>query len=435
MATMSIDELNSFEPEKYIETYFKPMPISEERKEERRDAAKDFRDILLLILALIAIEYEKNLLDWAYIQEQFRKELLSTSLKYAAESEAIQDYVNTKSNDFIDTTKEQDLSDQYWTSDMRATHEAVNEANDVISISEMQRAEALGAVQKRWKTERDTKVRPTHWAVDGAVEDIDDMFRVGKDLMRFPHDWYYSAKESYNCRCGLDYLDENGKVVLVGKMKEEVNKNYNKVQFTSGHDNVTMDYKKDVRDEYRAETFITYNKGVEEVITAKPIKNSKNNIYVSDKVGTIKPRKLSDIESWITQSKRIVATKDANQPQIVIVSDTELLNTTGGRYNADKNVLYFKIMNDDADTKHSILHELFHWKDAQEYIKRGNSITAGEGFIADSRKRSKRILDKLGINEENAKGISMYAKASYKKGYYDEVYTEYRTVLREGEIK
>lgn len=230
MATMSIDELNSFEPEKYIEDYFKPMPISEDRKEERRDAAKDFRDILLLILALIAIEYEKNLLDWAYIQEQFRKELLSVSLKYAAESEAIQDYVNTKSNDFIDTTKEQDLSDPYWTSDMRATHEAVNEANDVISISEMQRAEELGAVQKRWKTERDTKVRPTHRAVDGAVENIDDMFRVGKDLMRFPHDWYYSAKESYNCRCGLDYLDENGKVVLVGKMKEEVNKNYNKYE-------------------------------------------------------------------------------------------------------------------------------------------------------------------------------------------------------------
>lgn len=241
MATMSIDELNSFEPEKYIEDYFKPMPISEDRKEERRDAAKDFRDILLLILALIAIEYEKNLLDWPYIQAQFRKELLRVSLQYAAESEAIQDYVNSKSYEFIDITKEQDLSDPYWTSDMRATTEAVNESNDVIAISEMQRAEMLGAVEKRWKTEKDAKVRPTHRKVEGVTKPIDEMFSVGSDLMRFPHDWYYSAKESYNCRCGLDYLDENGKVVLVGKMKEEVNKNYNKVQYTKEMNNAMIE--------------------------------------------------------------------------------------------------------------------------------------------------------------------------------------------------
>jgi len=240
MAQMSIDELNSFDAEEYIEDYFKPMRISEDRKEERQDAAKDFRDILLLILALIAIEYEKNLLDWPYIQNQFRTELLRVSLMYAADSEAIQDYVNSKSYEFVQITQEQDLSDPYWTSDMRATHEAVNEANDVIAISEMQRAEMMGAVSKRWKTERDDRVRPTHRAVDGVTKAIDEMFNVGKDLMRFPHDWYYSAKESYNCRCGLDYLDEKGKVILVGKMREEVNKTYNKVQFTNADDSITI---------------------------------------------------------------------------------------------------------------------------------------------------------------------------------------------------
>ena len=240
MAQMSIDELNSFDAEEYIEDYFKPMRISEDRKEERKEAAKDYRDILLFILALILMEYERDLLDWAYIQNQFKTELLQVSLRYAAESEAIQDYVNTKSDDFISITKEQDLSDPYWTSDMRATHEAVNEANDVIAISEMQRAEMLGAVSKRWKTEGDYKVRPTHKAVNGETIDIDEMFHVGADLMRFPHDWYYSAKESYNCRCGLDYLDEKGKVVLVGKMREEVNKTYNKVQYTNLQESGTL---------------------------------------------------------------------------------------------------------------------------------------------------------------------------------------------------
>ena len=264
--------------------------------------------------------------------------------------------------------------------------------------------------------------------MEGKTVRITEYFDLDKGSMLYPHDYFNCPEECPNCRCAVIYSKD-------GKVTKTERKTDGKVQFTNAHDDAILNYWKDVRNEDRAETFITYNNGVEETISAKPIVNSKNNIYVSDKVGTIKPRKLSDIESWITQSKRIVAEKGAEQPKFVIVSDTELLNTTGGRYNADKNIVYFKIMDKDADTKHSILHELFHWKDAQEYIKQGNSINAGDGFIAIIRKRSKRILDKLGINEKRAFGISTYAKSTYKKGYYEEVYTEYRTVLREGEIK
>lgn len=226
MATLRTDELNSqeFDAVEYINNYFEPMRISEERKEERRDAAKDFREILLFILALIMMEYDRDVLDWYYIRDQLRKELEEAALEYAKNTEMLQNYLTSKAYNFIEITQNQDLDDPYWTSDERATYEAVNEANDVIAISERQRAEERGAVKKKWRTENDFRVRLTHRLVEGTTIALDALFSVGKDKMRFPHDWYYSEKESYNCRCGLDYLDENDKVVLVGRRGEEVNK-------------------------------------------------------------------------------------------------------------------------------------------------------------------------------------------------------------------
>ncbi len=67
MATIRIDEVNipqSFDAEQFIRDYFKPMRISEERKEIREEAARDFRDFLLFILALIATESSYDSLNW-----------------------------------------------------------------------------------------------------------------------------------------------------------------------------------------------------------------------------------------------------------------------------------------------------------------------------------------------------------------------------------
>ena len=245
MATLRTDELNSqeFDAVEYINNYFEPMRISEERKEERRDAAKDFREILLFILALILMEYDRDVLDWYYIRDQLRKELEAAALEYAKNTEMLQNYLTTKTYNFIETTQDQDLTDPYWTSDERATYEAVNEANDVIAISEMQRAKERGAVKKKWRTENDFRVRLTHRLVEGTTIALDALFSVGKDKMRFPHDWYYSEKESYNCRCGLDYLDENDKVILVGRRGEEVNKTIGKVQYTNAVNSGTINSK------------------------------------------------------------------------------------------------------------------------------------------------------------------------------------------------
>ena len=237
MATIAIDELNNpkeFDSEEYIKNYFKPMRISEDRKEEREDAARDFRDVLLFILALIAVANDYNALNWAYIEEQFRRELEKAALRYARSTQALQDYIAEKASNFIGVTRRHDLTDSYWTSDERATHEAVDESNSVVSLSEWQRAKELGAEKKRWRTERDNRVRYTHMRVDGKSVAIDRMFEVGDALMRFPGDFFHSVRESVNCRCCLEYIDGNGNVVMVGKhgTNNEVNKTDEKVQYT-----------------------------------------------------------------------------------------------------------------------------------------------------------------------------------------------------------
>lgn len=232
---IQIDELNTtkFDAEQYIREYFAPMQISKERKEERQEAAKDFRDVLLFILALISVENGYNALDWAYIEEQFRIELERAALQYARVSQALSDYIAEKASDFVAVTQSKELSDPYWTSDERATYEAVNEANSVVGLSEMQRAKERGAVKKRWRTERDNRVRRTHQMVDGKSVALDRMFEVGDALMRFPCDFLHSVRESVNCRCCLEYTDATGKVVSVGKKGDIVTKTDEKVQYTN----------------------------------------------------------------------------------------------------------------------------------------------------------------------------------------------------------
>ena len=43
------------------------------------------------------------------------------------------------------------------------------------------------------------------------------------------------------------------------------------------------------------------------------------------------------------------------------------------------------------------------------------------------RNRCQKQLDTIGISEYNVGEISNYAEMSYRKGHYDEVFTEYRT--------
>lgn len=207
MATLlRIDELNKpFNSDEYMLNYFAVMLISQLRKDMRLSAAKDIREVILLVYTLIDTMQTYGEVDWNYVETQFRDEFGKVVVEHSRNNQDIQNFIDEKTEDFMRITRENLASDPYWTSDERATMEAVNDANTVIGYEEWQEAMDDGMLYKVWVTENDSRVRPTHRKVDMVKIPIGDMFEVGDGVMRYPHDWYYNPKECYNCRCALTF--------------------------------------------------------------------------------------------------------------------------------------------------------------------------------------------------------------------------------------
>lgn len=75
------------------------------------------------------------------------------------------------------------------------------------------------------------------------------------------------------------------------------------------------------------------------------------------------------------------------------------------------------------------LHECLHWFDADDYRRSHGNITVDNyesEYLPYIRNKFKKKLDKLRESGYNIYGISKYATDSYTKGFYDEIYTEYR---------
>lgn len=226
MATLRIDEIRSpqFDAETYIQTYFRPMRISQERKEEREEASHTFRDTLLFLFALITAYRDYGNIDWEVIETQFRIDFEQAVTRYSRNTPTMQAYVEEKVSDFINTTKEQDLNDPYWTSDERATMEAVNEANDVVGYGELQKAIEAGYKYKTWRTERDNRVRKSHVKMEGKTIPITEYFDLDKGSMLYPHDYFNCPEECPNCRCAAIY-SKDGKVTKTDGKVQYTNDN------------------------------------------------------------------------------------------------------------------------------------------------------------------------------------------------------------------
>lgn len=136
------------------------------------------------------------------------KDTLADRLTDAFETEGIpyeSDYIDRLVEDIIETTNRHP-DDPYYLSKDRALLIAQNESNTAYNHADYEIARQNGKQYKVWVTEGDEKVREAHVDVDMVRIPINEMFSVGNDTMRYPHDYINgSAENLVNCRCICSY--------------------------------------------------------------------------------------------------------------------------------------------------------------------------------------------------------------------------------------
>lgn len=207
---MPFDELNIIqysdkEVDAYLDDFFLPMELPFTEKEKRKDAAKDFRDVLLPLLLTIVYSVESELIDWEYLRLRMISEFGNVAKKYARDDEFIRDFVEKASNDFIDVTRRHIGDGGRWLSDDRALEDSANYSNMTIGYEELQEAIESGKTKKMWVSQKDGRVRHTHRVADGQTVPIKGYFKVGNSLLAYPTDPEGEPEEVVNCRCHLSY--------------------------------------------------------------------------------------------------------------------------------------------------------------------------------------------------------------------------------------
>lgn len=179
-------------------------------------------------------------------------------------------------------------------------------------------------------------------------------------------------------------------------------------------------------------------------ITLNHVSTAANNIYLSES-SQINAKTLHEIDVKISKSKnKMRITSSEGFPDIYVITHDEMAKNAIASYNPITNVMcidekfgYKNVLSalqkDGAcpdNELSTVVHELFHWKDAQEYIKYHGTITYEnyDNYIRHLNISRKKLLDKYGINEYNVSDISKYAKDSYLNADFDEAYTEYRVL-------
>ncbi len=154
-------------------------------------------------------------------------------------------------------------------------------------------------------------------------------------------------------------------------------------------------------------------------------------VYIAENVN-IKPKALHHILKHVNDAMKDYNISELYRPTIVI-ADELIMGNRAGIYNAVDNVVYFQAIighrnNDFINIEFGEVeyHELWHVKQAERYINRGNKITneTKKDYINELRRLCKEIIDKSGITNDNVSEISAYAEESMSFGFYDEIEAE-----------
>ena len=199
-----------------IDEYFDEIEaLDEEQKEERKNLAEEFKDILQLLFALILADLRVG----NEINEGFYLSLGKSRCMGAVDRlmphltievyTQIENYIHQNLTYVIESTV-RNQADAYYFSEERATAIAVDDAMASANLEELELAKKNGVKFKIWTAFKDDKVRKTHKEVDGKKVAIDKPFKVGRCLMQAPMIFdeksvFQDAKEVINCRCTLTW--------------------------------------------------------------------------------------------------------------------------------------------------------------------------------------------------------------------------------------
>lgn len=193
--------------------YFGEMDLTEEQTSDRIRFALEFEDVILTAFSYVELDNDDKAVE---LIEEFYKDYLGTfdelnnlqTTDVAVDKTNFEYYIERISKEIVDTTRKH-LSLAFYLSLDRAMMIAENEANTFFNFVDQEVAISQGYTMKRWVSERDNLVRPTHNEADSQTVPIRDYFFVGKAMMRYPKDIggiNVTADEIVNCRCTVEYF-------------------------------------------------------------------------------------------------------------------------------------------------------------------------------------------------------------------------------------
>jgi hypothetical protein len=188
----------------------KNNPLSGKDELIRKQTGRYFDRNKKLIKKLLK-ENSKNLLD---IQKQIKSnvsKVISKNLKREINKKIIETVrIDGKLTELkrhqtaaeIRTNMRNKFGDQV---DYRVRRIVDTEMHDLAENIKMVKHLQQGYTHKKWNTEQDSKVRPTHRKVQGKVIPVNQKFKVGRSKGMYPGDPQLSPKERIFCRCFLTY--------------------------------------------------------------------------------------------------------------------------------------------------------------------------------------------------------------------------------------
>lgn len=307
-------------------------------------------------------------------------------------------------------------------------------------------------MQKRWNSTLDYRTREMHRLLDQETAELDEPFEVEGYEIMYPGDPDADPEMVYHCRCKLTsalvkYPRRNamrrdnitGEVVPMQSYQEWYEGKKKKFSV----DDNEQSFRSTAIDPSQFREFETRKC----IIAAHKIPASRYGIFVSDRFH-LKPKAMHQLEQILDDVYGILGNPTENRPTVVVVPYEELNNNSIATYNSIQNSvrIYSGLVSADIesirqlqkdcvcpnDRRSTLLHELIHWQDAQEYQKLYGKITNSEEadtYITWIREKSRVSIEKMVQKGYNIYDISKYAtnQLDSKNPFWDEVFTEYRT--------